>query len=110
MTSTSVSSYQSACRTFLDTVNERPGMFIKTLSDLELLMHGHSIAFDQLDLITDRSKTYNDAFGQWLYECKGCSAAAGWAIAIDGLADEQNVDAIELFFALQEEFMKYWGN
>lgn len=83
-------------------------MFFASLAELETLMHGHGVAFVQLGLVTDRSATFNDRFGDWLLVEKGSSAAAGWAVAIEKLAGKKGVDAVGLFFELAEEFIDSW--
>ena len=84
-------------------------MFFTSLSELERVLHGHSCAFRQLELIADTKASFNNQFGEWLVTTKGCSAAAGWGVAIDELAKTQDVDPIALFFELVEEFLTVWA-
>lgn len=72
-------------------------------------MHGHGVAFLQLNLVTDRSATFNASFGNWLVSTKGGSAAAGWAVEIEEFARATGVDAVELFFELADEFFDSRG-
>ena len=104
MKSTPATSYRAACRAFLDSASRRPGMFFRDLSGLEMLMHGHGIAFLQLDALTDSSETFNERFGAWLRAARNSSLAAGWAVAVEELAEQEGVDSFELFFKLEEAF------
>ncbi len=83
-------------------------MFFGSLADLETLMHGHGLAFLQLGLVTDRATTFNESFGNWIASTKGSSAAAGWAVATEELAEKTGVDPVGLFFDLVEEFIESW--
>ena len=101
---TSMTSYRAACREFLDSASRRPGMFFRGLADLEMLLHGHGIAFLQLGVLIDSADTFNDRFGAWLRTVRSCSLAAGWAVAVEALAEREGLDPVELFFELEAEF------
>lgn len=104
MTSTAFSSYPEASRDFLVSAKRRPEMFFRTLSELEAVMYGHGVAFQQLGLLADSSDTFNVRFEQWLEERKRCSVSAGWGVAIEELAQPADVDSVGLFFDLNDEF------
>lgn len=109
MTSPSVSRYAGFCRSFFASVERRPLMYFSRLADLETIMHGHGLAFIQLGVVDDRSATFNHRFGEWLMTTGASSSAAGWAVAVESLANARAVDPIGLFFELLDEFMDSWG-
>ena len=82
-------------------------MYFRRLSEFQNQMHGHGTAFVQLGLAGD-SPTFNEAFGEWLAASRGCSVAAGWAVAVEQLADATDAEAATLFFELVEEFLEVW--
>jgi len=79
-------------------------MYFNTLPELEAIMYGHGVAFQQLGVVSDSSETFNVRFGQWLEEYKRCSLSAGWGVAVEELAQKTEVDSVGLFFALKDEF------
>lgn len=100
--------YPAACREILASAKRRPGMYFRRLSELEHQMSGHGTAFLQLGLIRDRNAAFNAAFGEWLAASRGCSLAAGWAVAVEELARATDSEAEVLFFELVEEFLDSW--
>ena len=80
-------------------------MYLANLAELEILMQGHGMACQQLGIVVDRQLTFNWSFVSWLEVNKGCSKAAGWAVAIEELARVAGIDPIAHFFELVEEFM-----
>ncbi len=75
------------------------------LADLQAMMDGHAHAFRQLSLLGEGSAAFGESFGNWLYSSRGSSATAGWAVSVEELAIGADVDPIELFFELADEFV-----
>lgn len=108
MTSSPDSTYRAACKVYLAWVRKRPGMYFRSLVELEAFLHGHAMAFGQLELLRGE-QTFGDAFANWLHDTTGASMSAGWAYAIEDLAISRSCDETALLLELIAGFLETWG-
>jgi len=107
MTSISASDYRMACADLINNAVLRPRMYFKTLSEFEAIIRGHQAAFEQLKSI-DRSESFHECFSEWLQQNMDSSGAAGWAYAIEVLAEQTGKDPEVLFCNLVPKFLEQW--
>ncbi|MGI5171439.1 hypothetical protein ACQEU3_44530 [Spirillospora sp. CA-253888] len=89
---------------FLDQVRARPGMFVRhgSLSELETLLAGYSIALVVHGIDEPQVFTANGLFAHWLAQEFGWPMVLGWAVAIEARAGQE--PALEVFFRLVDDF------
>ena len=109
MTSISVSDYQNGCSKLIREAVRRPRMYYRSLDELEAVLSGHQIAFEQLGVIS-RDQSFQTCFVDWLYRTMNASGSAGWACAIESLASARGDDAESVFAELVEQFLSQWRN
>lgn len=100
------SEYRRACAEYIERVRQRPGMFVSSLEDLESVLHGHGVAFEQMGEVESWSSTFNEAFGRWLASSVGLSCASGWGFSVQNLALEGRREPIAVFFQLFGQFCR----
>ena len=108
-TSISVSDYRSACRKFIEMILKRPGMYYKSLEELEIMLGGHQAAFEQLGVIT-REQSFGACFIEWIRQTKGISCQSGWAYGIETLQSAEGDELEMLFVRLVTVFLKQWDD
>ncbi|MEW4454807.1 hypothetical protein AB1L30_19230 [Bremerella sp. JC817] len=107
MTSISDSDYKSFCSDLIQRAMEKPGMYFKSLKDLEYLLYGHQEAFEKLGAILHLNGFYF-RFADWLHSLTGESNAAGWAFALEELAKNKKEDPLVVFAMLAGQFIAEW--
>lgn len=107
MTLISVSDYRHACAKYIREALQRPRMYYRSLNELEAMMSGHYVAYEQLGGI-EKHQSFRKEFIAWLWESKGMSGSAGWAYAIQALASSEQKNEEELFSRLINEFFDHW--
>jgi len=107
MSSISAFDYRSACAEYIRGAVQRPRMYYRSLADLEAKLRGHATAFQQLGIIK-RDEGFSRSFAAWLYDNRGVSGAAGWAVAIEELASATRADPDTVFRVQVEEFLLDW--
>ncbi|MDA1055683.1 MAG: hypothetical protein O3C40_35255 [Planctomycetota bacterium] len=103
MSSISASDYQNACVAFIESALKHPRMYFDSLKELETLLRGHETAFQQLGGIT-ANESFHVQFADWLLKTKQLSGAAGWAEAIESLAEQDESDPEAVFGELVRQF------
>ena len=106
MTSISVSDYRRKCAEYIREALKRPRMHYRSLEELEAILSGHQIAFEQLGVI-GREESFHQEFVEWLRRTRQAPGSAGWACAIKSLTIEE-ADPEQLFGKLVEEFLEQW--
>ena len=91
MRSRSAPEYRKCCAALIAEAVKRPSMFYNELWELELILDGHWMAFEQIAGL-ERSMTFKSCFSEWLYASRSVSCSAGWAYAVTNLAKEMNCD------------------
>ena len=107
MLSISDSEYRQNVAKILQGAIERPTMYYHELRELEFLLLGHWMAYEQLCGLA-MEKSFRWCFSEWLYKTKSLSGAAGWAHAVTRLAKETGRDPDLLFAELVNEFLPQW--
>jgi len=107
MLSSSVSDYRKQCGEFIGLAVKYNEMYFRSIEELQLIMNGHHIAYDQLKLVTTE-QSFNACFTEWLCRTKSGSGEAGWAYAIDSMATEEGIDSLALFKSLVQDFLTQW--
>jgi hypothetical protein len=107
MTSISDSEYRQNIASLVKGAIARPSMYYHGLSDLESLLDGHWMAYEQLCGLT-RENSFGWCFSEWLYKTRSLSGAAGWAHAVTRLAKNTGRDPDLLFAELVNEFLPEW--
>ena len=105
----SVSDYWQLCRRYISDALQRPGMHLTSLDQLEWQLHGHGVAFGQLDLLRTNEPSFNRAFGEWLEARYQCSTARGWADAVESEAAAMQVEPLVLFRESVNAFWTEWA-
>lgn len=82
-------------------------MFITSLKDFEAVIRGHQVAFSQLGELQGGESFHGD-FGSWIYSEFGVSSAAGWAVAVQELSRNRNIDELEIFEEIVTQFLDDW--
>lgn len=108
MTSISASDYRHRCSDYIREALGRPRMYYRSLEELEAILSGHQLAFEQLGAI-NRDDSFHHQFVEWLRQTRQASASAGWAGAVESLALEK-VDSEVLFAELVVEFLTNWDS
>lgn len=93
---------------FLDEVRLRPGMWVRrsSLQHLDSMLIGYRVA-SEIHGIDESFDFWNGGpFAEWLWKRFGMAypSALGWAVEIERAAETANVPAMEMFFALLDEF------
>ncbi|MFF4779667.1 hypothetical protein ACFY05_43335 [Microtetraspora fusca] len=93
---------------FLDEVRLRPSMWIRrgSLQHLDSTLAGYGTAL-QIHGIDEPFDFWNNGpFAKWLWKRLEMSypSALGWAVEIERAAEKTGTPAMELFFALLDEF------
>ncbi|WP_339908085.1 hypothetical protein [Symmachiella dynata] len=107
MSSVSDSDYQKHAVALLRLAVERPRMFYSKLWELELIMDGHFMAFEQLFSVP-RANSFKVCFSDWLTSETSVSCSGGWALAVDNLASKREDDSDTLFAKLVDDFVPIW--
>ena len=107
MSSISDSNYQKHAVSLLRLAVERPRMFYSKLWELECIMDGHFMAFEQLFSVP-RANSFQVCFSDWLRAATSVSCSGGWALAIDNLASKREGDSDTLFAKLLDDFIPIW--
>ncbi|GAB5444716.1 MAG: hypothetical protein Fues2KO_50650 [Fuerstiella sp.] len=97
--------YRNACIEFIDTAVTYSEMYFHSLRELELLLRGHEAAFQQLKLISS-DDSFHRHFSEWLLTTYQLSSAAGWAEAIESLAESKQLEPQVIFRNLVTEFFE----
>ena len=84
-------------------------MYFSTLTELQLIMRGHGIAFWQLGYLGD-SNSFYDAFASYIQAAvnPAPSLCAGWASAVLEIATERGQDEVVVFSELVTSFLSEW--
>lgn len=91
----------------LQKIKERPGMYIgyPSVSDLFMFLCGYKRACQDMELpLSDEEQEFHE-FQPWLQKRFGVNTSASWAKIIL-LYSGNETHAFEMFFELQEEFIK----
>ena len=107
MSSISDSDYTRLWAELIRNAIARPRMYFNSLKELESIMRGHAMAFDQLGAGLG-GQTFHGEFGNWLARL-GLSACSGWAYAIQEKAEQEGSDAETLFIDFAREFLEERG-
>ena len=102
----SVSEYKSRCRDYILNGFLYPGMYFNSLEELELILFGHSLAHEQIGLIS-RSQSFNMSFSDWLYEEKKISCASGWPMGLSSLNNIRDCTSPD-FKSIVMNFLNEW--
>ncbi|MEU7032662.1 hypothetical protein ABZ958_03115 [Streptomyces sp. NPDC046237] len=98
----------------LEEVRLRPGMWIRrsSLQHLDSMLTGYRVALEIHGVDEESDFAHGGAFSEWLWKRLGMSypSALGWAIEIEREAELGDLPAIELFFALLDEFSAESGS
>ncbi len=98
--------YKSACESYIRRASKRPGMYFRSLVELENQMHGHAVAYDEFGEISGYDD-FNIRFRNWLYENFQLSCCSGWAYAFVDSTESED-EAAARFFELAEQFLEQW--
>jgi hypothetical protein len=107
MPSISISRYRAAVQNTILYVLQHRGMFPEALSEVEVMFHGHWMAYNELAGI-DRVDSFNMSFAAWLWGERRLSKSAGWARAIVVFSIENGVESEKVFEDLVKEFLATW--
>lgn len=107
MRTLSLSDYRKASAELIEAAIHRPRMYFRTLSELEALLRGHEAAFEQLRVI-DRCESFTQHFITWVSQTTGASGAAGWAYALEQIAERSGDDPETLFAEYVRRFLSEW--
>ena len=107
MTLISDFNYRQYCKDFIVDVLARPKMYFQTIDELESIMRGHQVAFDQIGAIGD-GKTFHGCFSDWVFNKYQVSCSSGWAYAIKVISCDQGVEPIDLFSDYIDIFFSEW--
>ena len=105
MTSISVSEYRNHCSQLLRDAIRCPGMYFRSLEELQAILSGHAIAYEELGII-DRNQSFERCFVEWLRTTYEASCSAGWAVAVEALSGGQSAN--DTFARLTSEFLEKW--
>ncbi|WP_336159039.1 hypothetical protein [Amycolatopsis sp. VC5-11] len=88
----------------LDEIRLRPGMWLRqrSLQDLQSILFGYSVALDVHGCDEEFALGPAGPFAQWIEARYGWPMAAGWAVAIEGHADDE--EPLNVFFRLLDEY------
>ncbi|MFD9612887.1 hypothetical protein ACFWWS_26350 [Streptomyces sp. NPDC059083] len=98
----------------LEEVRLRPGMWVRrsSLQHLDSMLTGYRIALAIHGVDEETDFVNGGPFSEWLWKRLGMSypSALGWAVEIEREAERMDMPAIELFFALLDEFLAEHGS
>ncbi len=108
MNSISDFSYRKKCCELLRRILKQPNANYRSLRELQAILDGHYLAFEQLGYV-DRKSSFHRSFSDWLRIHYKASCSAGWDIAIELLAREDGLREPEsLFLILVDKFLQEW--
>lgn len=84
-------------------------MYFQTLGDFEAIMRGHELAYMQMDAI-EEGVSFQVDFSNWLHERKRVSAAGGWSLAIQELAESADRSIDDEFSDHVQKFLAQWND
>ncbi len=110
MNSTSNCDYRKKCCELLRRILKAPKANYRSLRELQAILDGHYLAFEQLGYV-DRKSSFHRSFSDWLRVNYKASCSAGWDVAIELLAKKDgSTEPENLFLILIEKFLQEWEN
>ncbi|KQX17356.1 hypothetical protein ASC82_00755 [Streptomyces sp. Root431] len=98
----------------LEEVRLRPGMWIRrsSIQHLDSMLTGYRVALEIHSVDEDSDFAHGGPFSEWLWKRLGMSypSALGWAAETEREAERRGMPAIQLFFALLDEFLAEQGS
>jgi hypothetical protein len=85
-----------------DNIQLRPGMWVRSLKELEIMLHGYGVALQVHRVTEPHPFSINGKFSEWLRKRFGWGMSLGWAYAIEKCAKDEA--PLDMFFRLAEEY------
>lgn len=89
---------------FLEQVRLRPGMWVRSLDELQSILIGYRVALEVHGIGEDFEFWPTGAFADWLWLRLGRHSSLGWAVEINREAEAAGASPLNLFFAFVDEF------
>ncbi|MCP2328706.1 hypothetical protein HDA40_007213 [Hamadaea flava] len=89
---------------FLEQVRLRPGMWVRSLDELQSMLIGYRVALEVHGIGEDFEFWPTGAFAEWLWTKLGRHSSLGWATEIGREAEARGVSPLNLFFTFVDEF------
>ncbi|MCP3805336.1 hypothetical protein NLX83_39330 [Allokutzneria sp. A3M-2-11 16] len=91
---------------FLEEVRQRPGMWVRrsSVQHLDSILTGYWVALEVHEVDEQFDFGNGGRFAEWLWERRGGSSPLGWAAEVERLAEAEHKPAMEMFFALLDEY------
>lgn len=100
--------YRKKCCELLRRILKDPKANYRSLTELQAILNGHYLAFEQLGQ-AERKSSFQRSFSDWLRVNYKASCSAGWDIAIELLSKKDGLTEPEsLFLILIEKFLQDW--
>ena len=87
---------------WLDSVRLRRSMYVRNITELEVMVHGYYAALDLHNLLECGPQMTQGHFGVWLREVTDWSLSAGWAYAIK--KNTKSSDVFDRFFSFVDQY------